>query len=69
MTGSALPDPEAVYQHMTTSSLGLFGPREVVEAQLNNYREIGATHLAFMSRFGGMDAEASEQSLVELASV
>ncbi|MEZ5999744.1 LLM class flavin-dependent oxidoreductase [Hyphomonas sp.] len=69
MTGTALSDPEAVYQHAISSSLGLFGTREDVSAQLNNYRRIGATHLAFMSRFGGMDAEMSERSLIDLATV
>ena len=67
MVGAAPPDPEDLYQRMRERDTGLFGTAEYVAKQLERYAEIGVEHIAFVSRFGGMDAAAAERSLRQLA--
>jgi len=67
LTGTTPPDLEASYQQMRERGLGLFGTREQVESHLQRYAALGIEHVAFVSLFGGMDPEAAETSLRELA--
>jgi alkanesulfonate monooxygenase SsuD/methylene tetrahydromethanopterin reductase-like flavin-dependent oxidoreductase (luciferase family) len=67
MLGAAPPDPRELYRRMCDGGTGLFGSVEHVAGQIDRYAAIGVDHLAFISRFGGMDAGAAEQSLRRLA--
>lgn len=67
LVGAAPPDPEDLYGRMLERGTGLFGTLEQVEKQIAGYAEIGVGHIAFVSRFGGMAADAAEQSLRRLA--
>lgn len=67
MIGVAPEDPTDLYQRMRERDTGLFGSAEHVARQLEHYARIGVGHLAFVSRFGGMEASLAEQSLRQLA--
>ncbi|WOF73023.1 LLM class flavin-dependent oxidoreductase [Parvibaculaceae bacterium PLY_AMNH_Bact1] len=68
VAGITPDDPLGMYVQMTNSGTGLFGTKEFVEGKIDQYREIGVQHIAFVSRFGGLDAGLAEQSLRALAS-
>lgn len=61
------PDPDGMYSHLCDNDLALAGTPEQVAAQIERYAAIGVRHLAFVSRFGGMDAQAAEDNLRALA--
>jgi len=63
MTGDALPDPDAFYEGMRSGETGLFGTPPEVQDQFARLSELGAAHVALVSRFGGMTREASAASL------
>lgn len=63
MTGKALPGPEAFYEGMRSGETGLFGTPPEVQGQFARLSELGMTHVALVSRFGGMTREASAASL------
>lgn len=67
MVGVAPPDPADFYDRMRERDTGLFGSAEHVAKQIEHWTQLGVGHIAFISRFGGMDAAAAEQSLRELA--
>jgi alkanesulfonate monooxygenase SsuD/methylene tetrahydromethanopterin reductase-like flavin-dependent oxidoreductase (luciferase family) len=67
MVGAAPPDPDDLYQRMRERDVGLFGSAEHVEEQIGRWAQVGVDHLAFVSRFGGMNAEAAARSLRALA--
>lgn len=67
MTGAEWPDPEALYEQMRRSGVGLFGEPEEVDYQLQRLADLGANHIAFISRFGGMPKEVAARSLRHLA--
>jgi alkanesulfonate monooxygenase SsuD/methylene tetrahydromethanopterin reductase-like flavin-dependent oxidoreductase (luciferase family) len=67
MVGVAPADPEDLYQRMRDRDSGLFGTVEHVAKQIERYAQIGAGHMAFVTRFGGMDAAAAERTLCALA--
>lgn len=60
-------DPAGLYEHMLEADAGLFGTPDQVGKQLERYAELGVGHIAFISRFGGIAADAAEQSLRRLA--
>jgi alkanesulfonate monooxygenase SsuD/methylene tetrahydromethanopterin reductase-like flavin-dependent oxidoreductase (luciferase family) len=65
--GVAPEHPDDLYERMRERDTGLFGTADHVSTQIDRYAEIGVEHLAFVSRFGGMNAAAAEQSLRWLA--
>jgi alkanesulfonate monooxygenase SsuD/methylene tetrahydromethanopterin reductase-like flavin-dependent oxidoreductase (luciferase family) len=67
MVGVAPPDPADLYERMRERDVGLFGSAGHVAEQINRYAAIGAEHVAFVSRFGGIPPAAAEQSLRLLA--
>lgn len=67
MVGVAPEDPTDLYQRMRERDTGLFGSAGHVAKQIERWVQIGVGHIAFVSRFGGMDAAVAEQSLRELA--
>jgi alkanesulfonate monooxygenase SsuD/methylene tetrahydromethanopterin reductase-like flavin-dependent oxidoreductase (luciferase family) len=67
MLGVAPEDPEGLYRLMRERDTGLFGSAEHVAKQLERYARAGVGHVAFVTRFGGMDASAAEGSLRRLA--
>ena len=67
MLGVAPPEPEDIFDKMVERGTGLFGTRSDVEDHLGCYATMGVKHMAFISRFGGMPAEAAERSLRALA--
>jgi alkanesulfonate monooxygenase SsuD/methylene tetrahydromethanopterin reductase-like flavin-dependent oxidoreductase (luciferase family) len=67
MVGAAPPSPVDLYRTMRERGTGLFGTDERVAQQIERYAEIGITHIAFISRFGGMPRQAAAQSLQRLA--
>ena len=67
MVGAAPPDPHELYRQMRDRGTGVFGSAEHVSKQIERYAAIGVEHLALISRFGGMDADAAEQSLRHMA--
>ncbi len=67
MTGTELPDAEALYEMMRENAIGLFGTPSEVREQSHRLANIGVNHIAFISRFGGMPKEAALRSLRYLA--
>lgn len=67
LAGVAPEDPEDLYERMRERGTGLFGTAAQVEAQIERYAELGVRHIAFVSRFGGMQVLAAEASLRALA--
>jgi len=67
LVGVAPENPEHLYDQMRERGTGLFGPPEHVAKQIEHYRQAGVRHLAFVSRFGGIDPCLAEQSLRQLA--
>jgi len=65
--GVAPEDPRDLYERMRERDAGLFGTREHVAKQIERYAQIGVGHIAFVSRFGGMQPAAAERSLRALA--
>jgi len=67
LAGAAPPDPATIFDTMVERGTAVFGPASKIEDQLARFAEIGVEHIAFISRFGGTDAAASEQNLRSLA--
>lgn len=67
LAGSAPAHPEELYEQMRERGTGLFGGADHVEKQIRRYADLGVRHMAFASRFGGLDAAAAEESLRRLA--
>ncbi len=65
--GVTPPDATPLYDKMVECGTGLFGTPRQVEAQLERFAEIGVEHIAFFSRFGGMDFAAAEACVHALA--
>jgi alkanesulfonate monooxygenase SsuD/methylene tetrahydromethanopterin reductase-like flavin-dependent oxidoreductase (luciferase family) len=67
LAGVAPPNPRELYLQLRERGTGLFGCAGDVARQLARFEEIGVDQLAFITRFGGMDAEHAERSLRALA--
>jgi len=67
LAGAAPADAGDLYDAMRERDTGLFGGPESVTAQIERHAAAGVRHLAFVSRFGGMEAAAAERSLRRLA--
>lgn len=67
LVGVAPDDPGDLYDRMRERSTGVFGSPEHTAKQVERHAELGVDHLAFITRFGGMDAGAAEWSLRRLA--
>lgn len=65
--GAKLPDPEKLYDRMLERDTALVGSAEHVAGQIQRYADLGIRHIAFMSQFGGIPAEAAAESLRRLA--
>lgn len=67
LVGARPPHPGDLYEQMRSRDIGLFGSAEHVAQQIERLAAAGVEHIAFVSRFGGMDAAAAERSLRALA--
>jgi alkanesulfonate monooxygenase SsuD/methylene tetrahydromethanopterin reductase-like flavin-dependent oxidoreductase (luciferase family) len=67
LAGAAPPDPAAIVDVMRERGTAVFGPAADLDTQLGRFAEVGVEHIAFASRFGGMEAAAVEGSLRALA--
>ena len=67
LTGTAPPEPRDLCDQMVERGTGLFGTSAQVEEQIDRYARLGVTHMAFVSRFGGMAPELAQRNLRELA--
>lgn len=67
LSGAVPADVEEGYRRMRERGTGLFGTREQVREQIEGFGAIGVEHLAFVTRFGGLEAAAAESSLRALA--
>lgn len=65
--GVAPPDPRGLHGLMRERGTGLFGSLDHVAGQLQRLEGMGVEHLAFVTRFGGMPADAALANLRALA--
>ena len=67
LAGVVPPEPTDLYDQMVERGTGLFGTHSQVEQQIDRYARLGVTHMAFVSRFGGIAPELAQRNLRALA--
>lgn len=67
LLGAEVPDGSPLYDMMAERGTGVFGSASRAEETLRRLDAIGATHVAFLAGFGGLDPAATDRAIELLA--